>query len=245
MKRKRYLILVLCFALVLAACSANIASTDNEPESSTQERTSFQEVPFSPQAGPYTEILSALIAAHPWNDDPKSIVPEYPGLSYMYRRHDTLSNIGYDLIDLDGDGQQELILSGMEAPFVYDLFTVKDGEVVQLFSSGERYYHTLLGNGYVENSWSGSAVTTGHDFYRIEDGKLIFIERITLDAYHALDIGIAKDKSELTDENTFFRSSTQNESDYVLISAEEALELIEFYQNQGKALEIQLTPLTE
>lgn len=245
MKRKLYLILALCFALVLTACSANIAGTNNEPESSTQESTLPQEAPTTPQAGPYTEIISALVAAYPWSDDDESMVPEYPDLSYMYRRHDTLSDVGYALMDLDGNGQQELILSGIDAPFVYDLFTVKDGKVVQLFSSGDRYSHTLLGNGYVENSWSGSAVTTGHDFYRIEDGTLTFIERITMDGYHALDIGIVKDESELTDENSFFRSGTQDESDYVLISLDEALERIDFYQKQGEALNIQLTPLAE
>ena len=242
---KKTLCILLCLTLIvsLSACIDNISSNDSVPDSnsttSNQKPTNLSTLPNE-----YATIINNIINAYPWNDDDMNMVPENPELSYMYRRNFELSEIGFDLIDLDGNGQEELIISD-PSKFVYDLYTISNGKPVHLFDSGERYCYILRENGIVENSWSGSAATSGHDFYKINGGKLVFIERITLDAYHALDAGLIDDLSEANDDNCFFRSNSEDEKDYKAVSSDEAIKAIENYQNTNKPLIIEYTLLSE
>lgn len=132
-----------------------------------------------------------------------------------------------------------MILSDINAPIIYDLYTIADGTVTHLFASTERSYYRLYENGYVENGWSGSAVTSGHDFYKFSDGELVFIERITLDA------GLIGDLSEANADNSFFHSQSDQEADYVLIPSHEALKAIEAYPDANDLLHIEYTLLSE
>ena len=242
---KNALCILFCLTLIisLSACVAAGSSDNSAPDSnrttSSQDSTLIPTLPNE-----YATIINNIINAYPWNDDDMNIVPENPELSYMYRRNSELSEIGFALIDLDGNGQEELIISD-PSKFVYDLYTISNGKAVHLFDSGERYYYILRENGIVENSWSGSAATSGHDFYKLNDGKLDFVERITLDAYHALDAGLIHDLSEANEDNCFFRSNSEDEKDYKAVSSNEAIKTIENYQNANKELEIEYTLLSE
>lgn len=193
----------------------------------------------------YDTIITNIINAYPWNNDEINMVSENPELSYMYRKNSALFEVGFALIDLDSNGQEELIISGVDSPFVYDLYTISEGQIVHLFDSGERYSYYLKENGYIENQWSGSAALSGHDFYKLNDGKLEFIERITMDAYYALDIGLIKDISEATDDNAFFRSKSDKEDDYELVSFDVAMNTIDNYQNSNSLVEIEYILLSE
>lgn len=230
MKRNICLLLCFCFCFCLVACAAP----------SVPEKTAGDEIPQQ-----YREILENLIRAYPWNDDDLTMVAENPELSYLYRYSDSLSQIGFALMDLDSNGQAELILSDVSCPYIYDLYTIVDGKAVHLFDSGERYCHYLYENGSIENQWSGSAATNGHDFYELKDGALTFLDRITLDAYYALDIGLYDDLSKVDSENCFFRSHSDQFADYRSITAQEAEAVIASYQNATKKLTIAYTPLSE
>lgn len=243
MKRMISVILCLSFILCLSACSDN-DQPDSTPVNSESSKTTEQENNLPLLHSEYALIIDNIVKAYPWNDDDLVIVPENPELSYMYRRNTELSEIGFALTDLDGNGQEELIISD-PSKFVYDLYTISNGKAVHLFDSGERYFYTLRENGIIENTWSGSAATSGHDFYKIEDGKLVFLERITLDAYHALDKGLIKDLSETNENNSFFRSNSDDEKDYKAVSSDEATKAIDDYQNTNKALTVEYTLLSE
>ncbi len=242
---KKTLCILLCLTLIfsLSACVDNRSSNDSVPDSnsttSNQKPTTLSALPYE-----YDTIINNIINAYPWNDDDMNMVLENPELSYMYRRNSELSEIGFALIDLDGNGQEELIISD-PSKFVYDLYTISNGKAVHLFDSGERYCYVLRENGIVENSWSGSAATSGHDFYKLNDGKLDFVERITLDAYHALDAGLIHNLSEANEDNCFFRSNSEDEKDYKTVSSDEAIKTIENYQNANKELEIEYTFLSD
>ena len=242
---KKTLCILLCLTLIisLSACVDNGSSNDSVPDSnsttSNQNPTTLSALPYE-----YDTIINNIINAYPWNDDDMNMVLENPELSYMYRRNSELSEVGFALIDLDGNGQEELIISD-PSKFVYDLYTISNGKAVHLFDSGERYCYVLRENGIVENSWSSSAVTSGHDFYKLNDGELVFIERITLDAYHALDAGVIDDLSQANDDNCFFRSESENEDNYKLVTSDEAIKAIEIYQNANKTLNIEYTLLSE
>lgn len=233
---KKVIGLLFCLLLVLSACGGA-----GLPEGSGT--ASGGDSPALPEA--YAEILGNLVNAYLWDDDPTVLVPENPELSYLYRRNSQLAQIGFALVDLDRNGQAELIISDPDQPFIYDLYTLSEGTAVHLFASGERYCFYLFENGAVENQWSGAAVMNGHDFYRLENGKLMFLERILMDAYHALDAGLITDISQADEKNTFFRSPTENEKDYIPIPYEEAIATIETYQNANDPLTIEFTLLSE
>ena len=231
---KKTLCVLLCVVVVcLSACmQQGQNATTQEPTTSTMLHRE------------YALILDNIVKAYPWNDGDLTIVPENPELSYMYSRSSELSDVGFTLIDLDKNGQEELIIADINK-FVYDVYTITNGKASHLFDSGERYCYILRENGFIENSWSGSAATSGHDFYKLNDGKLDFIERITLDAYHALDVGVIKELTEANENNTFFISPTDQFEDYKLATSDEAIKKIESYQNANKELEIEYTLLSD
>ena len=230
------LAIALCLSLALCACAAS------RPEDAAPADTTPATTPM-PEA--YDQILQNLINAYPWNDDEDTIVPENPELSYLYRFQTDLSQVGYALVDLDQDGQAELLLGDMTYSRLFDAYTLKDGQLVHLLDSGERYSYQPLENGYFELVWSGGAALSGHDYFRLENGKLVFIERLTLDADHALDIGLIKELTEANEDNTCFRSKTDQPEDYQLISFDEYLAAIDAWQAQYKPLTIPYTPLSE
>lgn len=228
------LAIVLCLSLALCACVSGSGPADTTPSALN-----------GPMPEAYDRVLQNLINAYPWNDDELDIVPENPELSYMYRRKENLSEVGYALVDLDQDGQAELLLGDYTFPFVFDIYTIVDGQLVHVLDSGERYSYQPLENGYFELVWSGGAALSGHDYFRLENGKLVFIERLTLDADHALDIGLIKELTEATDDNTCFRSNTDRPEDYALITFDELMAGIEAWKTEHKPLTITYTPLSE
>lgn len=232
MHKKNYALffVLLCISLFLAACSYQNATDTNAGNILPDE---------------YDVIINNIINAYPWNGDNATMFPENPELSYMYRRNSALSEIGFALIDLDNNGQAELIVSDINSPFIYDLYTISDGEAIHLFDSGERYCYYLYENGYLEYQWSGGSAATGYDFYRLNDGTLDFIERITYDVQHALDIGMIGDISEANDVDCCFRSESEQPEDYILITSEEATNIIEAYRNANKLLSVEYTLLSE
>ena len=243
---KKLLCVFLCTIVVfcLSAC-IHQGQSDTDTVNGISENTSTQEpTDLSILHSEYALILGNIVKAYPWNDDDLTMVPENPELSYMYRRNAELSEIGFALIDLDDNGQKELIISD-PSKFVYDLYTISDGKAIHLFDSGERYCYVLRENGIVENSWSGSAAINGHDFYKLTDGKLDFVERITLDAYHALDVGVIKELTEANGDNCFFISQTDQFEDYKSATFKEAIDKIEAYQKANKELEIEYTLLSD
>ena len=231
------LAIALCLSLALCACG------DSRPKDTAPENTTPAATTPMPEA--YDQVLQNLINAYPWNDNDNIVVPENPELSYMYRQKENLSEVGYALVDLDQDGQAELLLGDYTLPFVFDIYTIIDGQLVHVLDSGERYSYYPLENGYIEHEWSGSAVTSGHDYFQLRGGKLVFLERLTMDAWHALDTGLIKDIAEATEDNTFFCSKTDQPEDYQLISFDEYLAAIDAWQAQYKPLTIPYTPLSE
>lgn len=200
-----------------------------------------QELPYS-----YNEIIEMTVKAFPWErGNSSAAIADLPASSYMYRRHSDLSEIGYALIDLDNNGQQELVIAPVDGTYVYDLYTIKKGKTVQLFSSGERYTHSLYENGYISLSWSGGAALSGHDFFKLTDSKLKFLERVTTDVFYAEEIGRIEKYTDAGSDNTFFRSNSEKTKDYVSISDKEALKIIDSYKNPEKELRIKYTPLSE
>ncbi|MBE6738547.1 MAG: hypothetical protein E7566_07870 [Ruminococcaceae bacterium] len=194
----------------------------------------------------YEEIIETIIAAHPWKEyNGSSPLPDFPYASYKYISHNELSEIGYALIDIDSNGVEELIITSMDQRYVYDAYTMIDSKTVHLFTSGDRYFHKLYEDGYIHLTWSGGSTLTGHDFMKLSDGRIEFIERITIDAYYAADLGLIKeDHTDIELDDVSFKSKSENEEDYVHIAYDELTEILNSYK-QKTELEYSLTPLSE
>lgn len=91
-----------------------------------------------------------------------------------------LSEIGYQLTDLNGDGIRELIVSpipedsdyDLEDTIIYDLYTIHDGTAVHLASSGERdRFYLKQDNGILEVASSGAFFSL-HECYQVSGNEL-------------------------------------------------------------------------
>lgn len=96
------------------------------------------------------------------------------GISYMWYMDPNISldNSGYALIDLNDDGTSELLVSkvaegawGSGEGMIYDLYSLQNGKVVHLASSGERDTYHLCKNNMIANESSNSASNMVHRFY--------------------------------------------------------------------------------
>ncbi|MBO4456372.1 MAG: hypothetical protein J5802_01485 [Butyrivibrio sp.] len=110
------------------------------------------------------------------------------GISDLFYRRYYLEDeaLGYCEKDIDDDGVCELFIGSLDqyenyppsfCGAIYDMFTVKDGElfhVISAYSERDRYY--LCENGVIENESSNSAADSLWFFYRLNSGKLDFIE---------------------------------------------------------------------
>lgn len=217
---KKYTAAALSLLLALSLCACTPA--DQPPETTQSQPTgeTLQDpTTGDPMHEAYDALLTALVEAFP----NVSSLSEYPGLSYMYDGHTSLTELGYALADIDGDGTQELLIKSLESPFIYDAFTVIDDQLVQLFSGGEHVSYRLYEEGYIENQWSVNTNIRGTDYFRVENGTLVLFDRVTMDAEYAYEQGLI-DSLESPDTNKcFYRSTSENKENYVSVTAQEAL----------------------
>ena len=184
----------------------------------------------------YGSVISVLLAG---NEDPGY------GLSYLYDYYSDASDILYALVDLDGNGQKELLLTGKNDNYPFDCFTVKNGKTINVFSSGARYPFYVYEDGYIVNHWSGGASNCGTDYYRYKNGKLTLQERFALDADYAVESGAIPDLSYADAYNCWFRSTSEKQADYVYISQEEVAARMEARDEKLVPLDIYYMPITE
>lgn len=100
--------------------------------------------------------------------------------SFYYADSSNIDLIGYQFTDLDNDGTSELLI-GIDGEEYYqaviiDLYTVKDGQIVHLASSGERYWYQLCEDGTIYSYGSSSAASSAYEHYELIDGELSMIE---------------------------------------------------------------------
>lgn len=106
-----------------------------------------------------------------WEDtnDPDSV--SY--LFYHYTMY-SLNEVGYALIDLNGDGQSELLVAPFdeaESGMFYELYTLSDGEIIHLISAGERDRYYLAVDYSINKEGSGGALNSSTDNLRLDADK--------------------------------------------------------------------------
>ncbi|MCM1543500.1 MAG: hypothetical protein NC121_19920 [Blautia sp.] len=107
-------------------------------------------------------------------------------VSYMfywgYTSVETLSDAGYAMMDLDGNGVPELLVSTVEdaaGGLIFDLYTYVDGEVIHAATSGERYcYYLCEDNTIYYRASSGASNSTQISYSVDADTGLLHPEGI-------------------------------------------------------------------
>lgn len=167
-------VLALCLALaMLAACGGGNAAPAQGEESTPAAQSAEQSVEQPAEQSVVSQETDTMPAAY------QEIIDQYvhaldeglgmgdmmdAGLNYMLPGAAELegTSVGYTVMDMDGDGVEELILAAnSEDPFfhgmIFECFTLEGEQAVNRFSSAERnrYYNAL--DGKVLNVGSSSA----------------------------------------------------------------------------------------
>lgn len=131
-------------------------------------------------------------------------------ICYMIMFQEDLSKLGYYLIDLNKDGQRELIISDGEV--IYDLYASVHGDVLWVLSGGERNSYRLTADNKILNRGSNCAASFVYNLHSWDGTKAVNECSIFFDA---------------TQEEPWV--ITRNEQQDV-VTESEAMALIESYQ---------------
>ena len=115
-----------------------------------------------------------------------------PLFSNPYTNLKSLNNVGYALMDIDGNGVPELLIGDNESVsdgVIIDLYTYIDDSIVYLETSGERYGIKLSKNGRIYRYGSGGAGLTEVEECKIDmdNLKLTTVEGVLYDEDDAKD----------------------------------------------------------
>ena len=191
MKKAIAWILILMMTLSLAACAKETAPAPSAPETTaaptetaeaTPETTLPEtvEVPTVTAKPLYGEILDGYFDALLQGFGPQEYIEK--GLNYLPGNVKDVSKVGYCLEDLDGDGSTELLIGAVDEPYIYAMYTVKDGQETMVIDAGERNTYRLTSDGVFVNTASCSAAQSAYFLFTLSDGALTLGDGIVCDA---------------------------------------------------------------
>ena len=134
----------------------------------------------------YSQVLDKLKNLITSDEDFESKAQVYQdnNFSYMYAYQDykNLDIFEYALLDINNDGQKELLLyvnDGYYGNVIFDLYTIVNNEIVHALSSMERGRYILCEDGFIKEEFSSSASESGVNYYKLsENGNLELVEGI-------------------------------------------------------------------
>ena len=121
--------------------------------------------------------------------------------------------LGYLIADVDGDGTDELLI-GFDNDYTdggtvfYDMYTIRDGQMVHIFTGWDRSRYYLGSNGAILYQGSSSAFESYNGYYAYSEGEMVFVYSVIynssvspsdpwfLSCYNVYDVGGARSISE-------------------------------------------------
>lgn len=210
------------------------ATAEPTPEPTAEPTPEPVETPAPTALEVYAEKLTAYYQAISQRLDAEALREK--DLNYMlaYSYGDNApGRFGYLLSDMDGDGNEELLigcLTGDEYTdeIVLDLYTIKDGAASRVFTSGERDRYYLCADGTIANEASASAFESHFRYYSYAAGAL------TLREEYGFDLAANRN-------DPWFRASADGTK--TVITEAEAVSATERYRDSYVAQ--RYTPFTE
>lgn len=141
---------------------------------------------------------------------------------------DPVNTIGHCLQDLDGDGEEELIIT--DGSILYGVYTLENGKAKPIMLSGERYHYYLCEDGYLYSEGSGGAAVTYYEFIRLEEKRMFTAESLMTNY-------------DLDPEEPWFRLSTGTDDTVTPITEEEFNQALSAHGGIRK--DLPFTPLSE
>mgnify|MGYP004713186771 CR=1 FL=1 len=121
-------------------------------------------------------------------------------------------NLGYCLMDINGDGIDELVIGNAgDNPYTgmfFDMYTIVEGQRVLVASSGERDRYYVCEDYTIANEASGGAMSSSFKYYDFVSGQLQIKENVFLDGFDH-------------PENPWFYTTTEDCTDYSIPISEE------------------------
>lgn len=94
--------------------------------------------------------------------------------------------LGYTLMDLDNDGTEELLFGDLHPDLtgtpLYDLYTIRQGEIVHVFDGWDRNRYYLTDDGGFLNQGSSSAFHSSSAYFIYTKGELRLIRSVIYDS---------------------------------------------------------------
>lgn len=104
----------------------------------------------------------------------------------MLASTDYAANAGFYVTDLDNNGTPELLLGEnqpmSDSTVFYDLYTIKDGELIHVFDGWDRNRYYLCTNGGIANEGSSSAFESSTAYYYYTNGELRLMQSVIYNA---------------------------------------------------------------
>ncbi len=162
---------VLCLGMLIACLvlgrkkPAEITQPSTEPASSATETVPLNgELPAE-----YAEKLTQLSQAVA--DKAALEVFQSAELSPLFANMDSTASIGYALVDLDGNGTKELLISGGDT--LYNVFSLVDGQLRCVLSANERNQYAVTRNGRILQTEIQSVSVTYYRVMELSRGMLV------------------------------------------------------------------------
>lgn len=182
--KRIFVVPVIAISLMLSACQADVQDKENMTLTSSnadgygETIPNIHDTPTTQEA--YAVVVGEYYTAMEEEWDASALMDA--GLNYMIAecyQNNPLENIGYAIIDFDGDGIEELLIGAMvEDEFysnmIFELYTLDDKGVHRLvFDSSERNRYYYAGENRFANLGSGAFNESFETTVKFEDGEII------------------------------------------------------------------------
>ena len=172
---------MLLIAVLLGCCSVSAVAEDAEGDAFTY----YIEEVYAKQIGRYYIPLVERWGEGRYFENGLSALPA------SYYEGDPLENVGFGFVDLNNDGDLELVIGAIRDadihPYVFEIWTLVDEKPVMLAQGSARNRYALQYEEendawYVANEASNSAFNFATYYLMLEDGQFEVVQGVVVDA---------------------------------------------------------------